>query len=351
MSFYQFEVERLKDVHEDDLDAWGLAVSSMGLSMRNDKEAIEWLRVCRLAVTRDESYAEAHANLADGIVSILLAGFECGSSNDELVHEALHHCDRAITLDKDSVYNLNRCSRVHRVLGSRMLSLQLAERIDELTLGLFTYTLYPAMIANGRSSDVVEHARDNPKATLSWASDAGVINGNLEEAEKVIRHSVTRSPPAYLGWMRLANVLGLLGKNTEAAEALTEAKRIGPPGWNLDKYIRTLRISWRDDAEILHPLTAGLRAIEENQVPVFDAASITVSGPAEGDLLARLSVRQRAVLSRALRGMINKVIADELSIAEGTVKAHLSAAFKVLGVKNRTEAVFLLSQKNTAIDL
>lgn len=351
MSFYQFEVERLKDVPEDKLDAWGLAVSSMGFSMRNDEEAQEWLRICRLAVRRDEYYAEAHANLADGIVSIILAGFDCDSTNEQLVNEALHHCDRAITLDKDSVYNLNRCSRVHRVLGSRMLSLQLAERVDELTLGLFTYTLYPSLIANGKSDKVVENARNNAKATLSWASDAGVISGNYEEAESVIRHSVTRSPSAYLGWMRLANVLGLLNRNKDAGEALAEAKRIGPPGWSLDKYIRSLRINWRDNAEILHPLTSGLRSIEEQQVPFFDTSDMTRGGmSAEGALLDQLSNRQREVLSRALKGNLNKVIADELNIAEGTVKAHLSAAFKVLEVKNRTEAVYLLSRKNTAID-
>ena len=131
--------------------------------------------------------------------------------------------------------------------------------------------------------------------------------GKYAEAEAVIRHSVTRSPSAYLGWMRLANVLGLLGRNEEAAEALAEAKRIGPPGWNLEKYIRTLRINWRDNSEILHPLTSGLRAIEEQQVPFFDPSEInTGSLSAEGALLDKLSARQRAVLSRALKGMLNK---------------------------------------------
>ena len=152
--------------------------------------------------------------------------------------------------------------------------------------------------------------------------------------------------------MRLANVLGLLGRNEEASEALAEAKRIGPPGWNLEKYIRTLRINWRDNSDILHPLTSGLRVIEEQQVPFFDPSDINAGSlSAEGALLDKLSARQRAVLSRALKGMLNKVIADELNIAEGTVKAHLSAAFKVLGVKNRTEAVYLLSKRNTAIDI
>ena len=53
-----------------------------------------------------------------------------------------------------------------------------------------------------------------------------------------------------------------------------------------------------------------------------------------------LSQRQTAVLLRAIQGQANKVIASDLGIAEGTVKTHLSAAFKALGVHNRTEAVF-----------
>jgi DNA-binding NarL/FixJ family response regulator len=53
-----------------------------------------------------------------------------------------------------------------------------------------------------------------------------------------------------------------------------------------------------------------------------------------------LSERQVEVLRKAVQGKANKVIARELGISEGTVKAHLSAAFRALGVHNRTEAVY-----------
>jgi DNA-binding NarL/FixJ family response regulator len=55
---------------------------------------------------------------------------------------------------------------------------------------------------------------------------------------------------------------------------------------------------------------------------------------------ALLSSRQTAVLLKAIQGKPNKIIAQELDIAEGTVKAHLSSAYRALGVHNRTEAVF-----------
>ena len=53
-----------------------------------------------------------------------------------------------------------------------------------------------------------------------------------------------------------------------------------------------------------------------------------------------LSSRQTAVLLKAIEGKPNKVVARELNIAEGTVKAHLAIAYRALGVHNRTEAVF-----------
>jgi DNA-binding NarL/FixJ family response regulator len=56
--------------------------------------------------------------------------------------------------------------------------------------------------------------------------------------------------------------------------------------------------------------------------------------------LAGLTPRQMDVLRCVIRGKPNKVIAGELALSEGTVKAHLSAVFHALGVHNRTEAVY-----------
>ncbi len=58
------------------------------------------------------------------------------------------------------------------------------------------------------------------------------------------------------------------------------------------------------------------------------------------DLLAGMTERQRVVLKLALKGSPNKVIARELGISEGTIKSHLSTAFRMLNVRNRTEALY-----------
>lgn len=60
--------------------------------------------------------------------------------------------------------------------------------------------------------------------------------------------------------------------------------------------------------------------------------------------LEKLTPRQRKAVLLAGRGLPNKSIAIEMGITEGTVKLHLSAAYKLLGVKNRTEAMFIISR-------
>lgn len=71
-----------------------------------------------------------------------------------------------------------------------------------------------------------------------------------------------------------------------------------------------------------------------------------VTERAPNNELDGLTERQRASLLLAIKGFSNKKIARNLNITEGTVKAHLSAAFRVIGVSNRTEAVLRFAQSN-----
>ena len=47
------------------------------------------------------------------------------------------------------------------------------------------------------------------------------------------------------------------------------------------------------------------------------------------------------MLAALLRGMSNKVIANELNLSQNTVKSHISRIMHKLHAKNRTEAVVL----------
>ncbi|PWC86594.1 transcriptional regulator [Azospirillum sp. TSH100] len=52
----------------------------------------------------------------------------------------------------------------------------------------------------------------------------------------------------------------------------------------------------------------------------------------------QLTPRQRDVLARLRDGKSNKQIAHELGLTEGTVKVHVTAILRHLGVRNRTQA-------------
>lgn len=54
---------------------------------------------------------------------------------------------------------------------------------------------------------------------------------------------------------------------------------------------------------------------------------------------AGLTDRQREVLGLLGQGYQNKMIASKLGLSEHTVKIHVTAIFKALGVSNRTQAV------------
>lgn len=55
--------------------------------------------------------------------------------------------------------------------------------------------------------------------------------------------------------------------------------------------------------------------------------------------IAALTPTELKVLLGVLRGQLNKQIAHELSISEATVKGHMTALMRKLGVNNRTQAV------------
>ena len=74
----------------------------------------------------------------------------------------------------------------------------------------------------------------------------------------------------------------------------------------------------------------------------FDSMEAGLGQPRLSEKIAHnLTRRQRDVMRLLSLGRSNKAIAQELGLAEGTVKVHVSAIFKALSVTNRTEAVIV----------
>jgi DNA-binding NarL/FixJ family response regulator len=85
-------------------------------------------------------------------------------------------------------------------------------------------------------------------------------------------------------------------------------------------------------------LPKGMQTSIENDSPLIDIAT----------LVGELTPKQFQVLQLLQNGLLNKQIAFDLNITEAPVKAHISAIFRKLNVKTRTQAVLLLKNLDIA---
>jgi DNA-binding NarL/FixJ family response regulator len=89
------------------------------------------------------------------------------------------------------------------------------------------------------------------------------------------------------------------------------------------------------ERELATALGPCLRAILAGQVCVPRELREQIEPPV-------LSTREKQVLGLVVMGYMNSQIAQQLFLAESTVKSHLSSAFAKLGVRSRNEAVELI---------
>ncbi|MCR9180125.1 MAG: response regulator transcription factor [Erythrobacteraceae bacterium] len=96
------------------------------------------------------------------------------------------------------------------------------------------------------------------------------------------------------------------------------------------------------------PKSASLDAMREGLMAVQGGDGwFPETAEGEDDDLARiasLTPAQRRILDAIRQGLLNKQIAYELAISEATVKAHITAIFRKLGVGSRTQAVLLAAK-------
>lgn len=88
-------------------------------------------------------------------------------------------------------------------------------------------------------------------------------------------------------------------------------------------------------------LREGRSFLPEGFLPQADPAAPATEAEAALFRLGLLTRQQAKILQLICEGMLNKQIAYELSIAETTVKAHVTAIMRKLGVQSRTQAVLI----------
>jgi DNA-binding NarL/FixJ family response regulator len=69
----------------------------------------------------------------------------------------------------------------------------------------------------------------------------------------------------------------------------------------------------------------------------------------ENPKIGDLTARQREILEMVVEGLSNAEIAGRLYLTESTIKQHLRAVYKVLGVRNRTEAAKAMREHSRGV--
>lgn len=92
----------------------------------------------------------------------------------------------------------------------------------------------------------------------------------------------------------------------------------------------------------LNELVEAVRAVGRGSPYVCEVAAALV---AKSLTRTPLTMRESEILRLIASGMSNKLIASELNIALGTVKAHAKAILDKLGARSRTQATVIAAQR------
>jgi len=77
------------------------------------------------------------------------------------------------------------------------------------------------------------------------------------------------------------------------------------------------------------------------------AIPVPAKGVSPGDI--GLTARQTDVVALMVKGFSNREIGEMLGLAEGTVKIHVTAIFKALGVSSRTQVLVAVARKGIVL--
>ena len=187
--------------------------------------------------------------------------------------------------------------------------------------------------------------RDGLIAMLNTQSDFEVV-GEAGDGEEALQKVAKHNPDVLLLDLEMPGVDGV-----ETLRRLQEEK----------VQVRVIVFTVFDtDERIVSAMQAGAKGYLLKGAPrdeVFRAVRVVNEG---GSLLEplvasklldsvnnpdALTARQKEVLKLLATGLLNKEIADQLDIAERTVKFHVSEILAKLGAGNRTEAVAVATQK------
>jgi DNA-binding NarL/FixJ family response regulator len=179
----------------------------------------------------------------------------------------------------------------------------------------------------------------DPRARIAEALEQGELAFEVfDDTEALLGRSEEHSPSLIVLWVA-DTAAGLSGR----IEPLTQRFAVAPivvicpaiERWG----VRAALTAGAAGVVLADNLDAGLpaclQAVRSGQICVPRGHSRQIEPPA-------LSPREKQILGLVVMGYMNGQIAEQLFVAESTVKSHLSSAFGKLGVRSRNEAVKLI---------
>jgi DNA-binding NarL/FixJ family response regulator len=197
-------------------------------------------------------------------------------------------------------------------VGGTVSSLIIIHSVPLMRLGMVNAlrvyaTLHDSMIHQGSHLSDVEAELTNARRGDIIISDVAAWSG-LEKSSCGLRDRVRAAGAAWI----------LVGAADDSAHRLLQLRGV---------------------AGVLSPECA----VEELETAVSEVAEGKGYFKHEKRLaptgMAKLSSRQVEILELMTRGLLNKQIAWELGVTEGTVKSHVSAILEKLGCDRRTQAI------------
>jgi DNA-binding NarL/FixJ family response regulator len=213
-----------------------------------------------------------------------------------------------------------------------LLDLSLGETVDGFAVLADLRVRHPALpvvvvSATERLSDMVRAVDMGAMGFVPKRSS----NHELYEALAMVLAGGVFIPPALLGLVRLPGMrLSDAAAAADAAAGRIPAARPPSPPFT------------PADAQDTSP--AVMRPMLEPDIPIDTGGPLGGSGLRLGLASLGLTPRQTDVLALLLKGLPNKLIARELNVSVDTVKDHVAAVLRALGVNSRTQAVLVVSR-------
>lgn len=181
------------------------------------------------------------------------------------------------------------------------LALGDADGFDVLVEFRATYPAVPVVVvsASDRASDVIRAIDSGAMGFVPKRSS----HGELQEALRMVMMGSMYVPPSMLG----------LDFSRRVTMPERDPNAVRDTGFGLDT-----------------PLGPSAQAEPHQKVPTIEDIGLTP--------------RQSEVLQLLLQGLPNKLIARQLNLSVETVKDHVAAVLRALGVSSRTQAVLAVSQ-------